>query len=100
MNSENIVKRNDPTYLKQYYHARKAQNPEYYNLHSRRKYYRKQLKSLSDDEIERKTKIMSKLDELDNQLKNIKESRKKYNRWQGNRSNSQWSAKVTKNTKL
>ena len=82
MNSENIVKRNDPTYLKQYYHARKAQNPEYYNLHSRRKYYRKQLKSLSDDEIERKTKIMSKIEDIDNQLKNIKESRKKYNRWQ------------------
>ena len=83
-----IVKRNDPTYLKQYYHARKAQNPEYYNLHSRRKYYRKQLKSLSDDEIERKTKIMSKIEEVDKQLLSIKESRNKYTKWQGNRSKS------------
>ena len=81
-----IVKRSDPTYLKQYYHARKAQNPEYYNLHSRRKYYRKQLKSLSDDDIDRKTKITTKLNEIDEKLKNIKESRNKYTRWQGNHS--------------
>ena len=85
---ENIVKRKDPNYIREYYHARKAQNPEYYNLHSRRKYYRKQLKSLSDDEGERKTKIMSKLEEVDKQLQCIKESRNKYTRWQGIRSKS------------
>ena len=82
------VKRSDPTYLKQYYLARKAQDPEYYNLHSRRKYYRKQLKLTSDDDIDRKTKIISKLQEVDEQLKHIKESRNKYTRWQGIRSKS------------
>ena len=87
--SQNNVKRSDPMYLKQYYRARKAQNPEYYNLHSLRKYYRKQLKSVDDNNIERKTKILSKLETLDEQLKNIKESRKKYNYWQGNHPNSQ-----------
>ena len=82
MSNVNSVKRSDPMYLKQYYRARKAQNPEYYNLHSLRKYYRKQLKSLNDNDIERKTKILSKLETLDEQLKNIKESRNKYTRWQ------------------
>ena len=75
-------------YLKQYYRARKAQNPEYYNLHSLRKYYRKQLKSVDDNDVERKTKILSKLETLDEQLKAIKDSRNKYTRWQGNRSKS------------
>ena len=82
MSNVTSVKRSDPMYLKQYYQARKAQNPEYYNLHSLRKYYRKQLKSLDDNNIERKMKILSKLESLDEQLKNIKESRNKYTRWQ------------------
>ena len=88
MSNVTAVKRSDPMYLKQYYQARKAQNPEYYNLHSLRKYYRKQLKSLDDNNIERKTKILSKLESLDEQLKNIKESRNKYTRWQSTSSSS------------
>ena len=88
MSNVTSVKRSDPMYLKQYYQARKAQNPEYYNLHSLRKYYRKQLKSLDDNNIERKTKILSKLESLDEQLKNIKESRNKYTRWQSTSSSS------------
>ena len=82
MSNVTAVKRSDPMYLKEYYRARKAQNPEYYNLHSLRKYYRKQLKSVDDNDVERKTKILSKLETLDEQLKNIKESRNKYTRWQ------------------
>ena len=88
MSNVNSVKRSDPMYLKQYYRARKAQNPEYYNLHSLRKYYRKQLKSLNDNDIERKTKILSKIETLDEQLKNIKESRNKYTRWQSTSSDN------------
>ena len=88
MSNVNGVKRSDPMYLKQYYRARKAQNPEYYNLHSLRKYYRKQLKSVDDNNIDRKMKILSKLESLDEQLKNIKESRNKYTRWQSTSSSS------------
>ena len=90
------VKRSDPNYIRQYYHARKAQNPEYYSIYSLKKYYRKQLSlidgSVGDssditgnndkDNEARKAKILSKLESLDAKLKDIKESREKYNRWQ------------------
>jgi hypothetical protein len=80
------VKRSDPDYIRQYYHARKAQNPEYYGIYSLKKYYRKQLSLIdgiegNNDNEARKAKILSKLESLDAKLKNIKESREKYNRW-------------------
>jgi hypothetical protein len=87
MNSETsvsgkiTVKRSDPDYIRQYYHARKAQNPEYYSIYSLKKYYRKQLSLIDGNNEARKAKILSKLESLDAQLKSIKESREKYNRW-------------------
>lgn len=76
------MQRNDPNYSKQYYHARKTANPDYYRLYSQRKHYRKQLKITPESNVDRRTKITNRLNEIDAQLALIKQSRGKYNHWQ------------------
>lgn len=76
------IKRSNPNYSKEYYRSRKAMNPDYYSLNSRRKYYHKRLELIGDSNPERKANILSKLSEIDTKIKEIKESRGKYNHWQ------------------
>ena len=76
------MQRNDPNYSKQYYHARKTADPDYYRLYSQRKHYRKQLKITPESNVERRTKITNRIDEINAQLAIIKQSRGKYNHWQ------------------
>ena len=76
------MRRSDPEYIKQYYHARKAADPDYYRLYSSRKYYQKQLRILDENDHERREKIANKLNEINAKLETIKQSRTRYVKWQ------------------
>ena len=69
----------DREYQKLYYQRRKATDKEYYNLTSNRCYYRKLLKAM-DQNDSRYEKLSQKVNELDERINAIINSRSKYAR--------------------